>query len=126
MDRQSYLQSLDPTLLLGVLHYNEDLPCIHSIYRWDHKVDRMDLSGVVMTLADFLQKTPDADEAAIRHALEGNLCRCTGYQQIIDSIKGAAAIHRGEVEAAAPASDPHPDPHPEGPEEPNMPPGHAR
>ena len=62
----------------------------------------------------------------IAEAIEGNLCRCTGYQQIIDSIEAAAAIHRGDADAAAPASDPHPDPHPSGPEEPTMPPGHAK
>ena len=67
---------------------------------------------------------PSRDEIA--EAIEGNLCRCTGYQQIIDSIEAAAAIHRGDAEAAAPASDPHPDPHPSGPEEPTMPPGHAK
>ena len=59
-------------------------------------------------------------------AIEGNLCRCTGYQQIIDSIEAAAAICRGESDALAPASEPHPDPHPSGPEEPTMPPGHAK
>ena len=66
------------------------------------------------------------DDQEIAEAIEGNLCRCTGYQQIIDSIKAAAAIHRGEERAATPASDAHPDPHPSGPEEPTMPPGHAR
>ena len=68
--------------------------------------------------------TPTNDEVAL--AIEGNLCRCTGYQQIVDSIQAAASIHRGEAEPAPPASNPHPDPHPSGPEEPQMPPGHAR
>ena len=48
------------------------------------------------------------------------------FQQIIESIQAAAAIHRGEAESAQAASDAHPDPHPSGPEEPTMPPGHAR
>ena len=67
---------------------------------------------------------PTRDEIA--EAIEGNLCRCTGYQQIIDSIEAAAVLHRGEGEASSPASDPHPDPHPSGPEDPTMPPGHAK
>lgn len=41
--------------------------------------------GVVMNLVDFLERNPKADEAAIRRALNGNLCRCTGYQHIVDA-----------------------------------------
>lgn len=54
--------------------------------------------GVVMTMADFLSKEPDADETAIRRALEGNLCRCTGYQHIVDAALSVAA---GTARAAA-------------------------
>lgn len=71
-----------------------------------------------------VNENPSRDEIA--EAIEGNLCRCTGYQQIIDSIEAAAVLHRGEGEATSPASDPHPDPHPSGPEDPTMPPGHAK
>jgi len=82
--------------------------------------------GFLVTAQALLNEnsTPTNDEVAL--AIEGNLCRCTGYQQIIDSIQAAASIHRGEAEPAPPASNPHPDPHPSGPEEPQMPPGHAR
>lgn len=41
--------------------------------------------GIVMLLADFLARHPVADEEAIREALDGNLCRCTGYQHIVDA-----------------------------------------
>ncbi|MCY4304531.1 MAG: (2Fe-2S)-binding protein [Aestuariivita sp.] len=41
--------------------------------------------GIVMLLVDFLRKFPNADEWSIRRALDGNLCRCTGYQHIIDA-----------------------------------------
>lgn len=47
--------------------------------------------GMIMTAADLLASNPDPDEAEIRHALEGNLCRCTGYQNIVDAVKAAAA-----------------------------------
>ena len=39
------------------------------------------------------------------------MCRCAGYQQIIESIQAAAAIHRGDAELAPAASGAHPDPH---------------
>lgn len=41
--------------------------------------------GIVMMLSDFLSRHPGADEAEIREALDGNLCRCTGYQHIVDA-----------------------------------------
>ena len=46
--------------------------------------------GMIMTAADFLQQNPDPSDSEIRHALEGNLCRCTGYQHIVNSIRSAA------------------------------------
>jgi carbon-monoxide dehydrogenase small subunit len=46
--------------------------------------------GILMTLVPFLEKNPDPDEAAIRQAISGNICRCTGYQHIVDSVKLAA------------------------------------
>ena len=47
--------------------------------------------GMIMTAVDFLSthKNPSDDE--IRHALEGNLCRCTGYQNIVEAVKTASA-----------------------------------
>ena len=41
-------------------------------------------------MAPFLAENPDPDESEIRHALSGNLCRCTGYQHIVDAVKLAA------------------------------------
>ena len=46
--------------------------------------------GIIMTTMDFLEQVPNPSEADIRHALKGNLCRCTGYQNIVKSIKAAA------------------------------------
>ena len=82
--------------------------------------------GFLVTAQALINENDSPTDQEVACAIEGNLCRCTGYQQIVDSIQAAAAIHRGEAEPAAPASDPHPDPHPSGPEEPQMPPGHAR
>jgi aerobic carbon-monoxide dehydrogenase small subunit len=49
---------------------------------------------MIMTAADFLARVPDPTDAQIRHALEGNLCRCTGYQHIVNSVRNAAAKMR--------------------------------
>ena len=57
--------------------------------------------GMLMTLAAYLGDNPDADEHTIRDAISGNLCRCTGYADIVRSIQWAAANRRGEVAAAA-------------------------
>jgi carbon-monoxide dehydrogenase small subunit len=43
-----------------------------------------------MTLVPFLEENPDPDEAEIRHAISGNICRCTGYQNIVEAVKLAA------------------------------------
>lgn len=47
-------------------------------------------SGFLMSLIPFLEENPDPTEEEIRDALAGNLCRCTGYQHIVDAVKLAA------------------------------------
>ncbi len=42
--------------------------------------------GILLTLVPFLEENPQPDEQAIREALSGNLCRCTGYQHIVDAV----------------------------------------
>jgi carbon-monoxide dehydrogenase small subunit len=46
--------------------------------------------GFLMTLLPFLEQNPNPDEMQIREAISGNLCRCTGYQHIVDAVKLAA------------------------------------
>ncbi len=53
--------------------------------------------GIVMTFEAYLKQNPDPDEAEIREVLSGNLCRCTGYQNIVAAILKAAAAMRGSV-----------------------------
>ena len=50
--------------------------------------------GMLMTLLAFLNEHPDAEEPAIRDAISGNLCRCTGYETIIDAALEAASAMR--------------------------------
>jgi aerobic carbon-monoxide dehydrogenase small subunit len=45
--------------------------------------------GVILTAADLLSRDPSPSDETIRHALRGNLCRCTGYQGIVESIRAA-------------------------------------
>lgn len=51
--------------------------------------------GLVVAVADLLQRNPAPDEDTIREALAGNLCRCTGYAKIIDAVKLAAKRMKG-------------------------------
>jgi carbon-monoxide dehydrogenase small subunit len=49
--------------------------------------------GMIMTAVDLLRRIPHPDEATIRASLDGNLCRCTGYHNIVKAI--AAVAHSG-------------------------------
>ena len=46
--------------------------------------------GMIMAAADLLQRNPNPSEEEVRHALEGNLCRCTGYHNIVKAVMSAA------------------------------------
>ncbi len=56
--------------------------------------------GMIMASVDLLSRNPNPSEAEIRHALEGNLCRCTGYQHIIKAVQYAANRMRSGKAAA--------------------------
>jgi carbon-monoxide dehydrogenase small subunit len=45
--------------------------------------------GMILTATEILKKNPKADEHEVRHSLEGNICRCTGYENIVKSIVAA-------------------------------------
>jgi carbon-monoxide dehydrogenase small subunit len=52
--------------------------------------------GMIMAAVALAEATPHLDEAAVRHGLEGNLCRCTGYQNIVTAVlDGARAMAQG-------------------------------
>jgi len=56
--------------------------------------------GIIMTAVDLLSTKADPSEDEIRHALEGNYCRCTGYQNIVAAIQLAAATLRRAAPSA--------------------------
>ena len=57
--------------------------------------------GMIMAAADLLASNADPTDEEIRHAIEGNLCRCTGYQNIVTAIRAAAATMRESATAPA-------------------------
>src|SRR5579875_1559964 len=53
--------------------------------------------GMIMAAAALLAENPDPSEAEVRHALEGNLCRCTGYHNIVRAVLDAAKSKSGAI-----------------------------
>jgi carbon-monoxide dehydrogenase small subunit len=51
-------------------------------------------TGMIVSAVDLLQRTPDPSEAEIRSGLQGNLCRCTGYENIVKAVKAAGQALR--------------------------------
>jgi carbon-monoxide dehydrogenase small subunit len=56
--------------------------------------------GMILTAFDLLAQNPDPTEEEVRHALQGNLCRCTGYQNIVDAVCVAATVMRQQPSTA--------------------------
>jgi carbon-monoxide dehydrogenase small subunit len=74
----------------------EDLHPIQEAFREAHAAQcGFCTPGILLTLVPFLQENPDPSEPEIREVLAGNLCRCTGYQHIVDAVKLAAERMRG-------------------------------
>ena len=55
--------------------------------------------GMIMQAVDLLADNPDPDERAVREGLEGNLCRCTGYQNIVRAVQSAAQAMKPAAQA---------------------------
>ena len=62
--------------------------------------------GILMTAKALLERNPHPDREEIRNAISGNLCRCTGYQQIYEAIEEAARMIRGDFDATRPPRTP--------------------
>jgi aerobic carbon-monoxide dehydrogenase small subunit len=59
--------------------------------------------GMIMAAADLLERNPNPTEEEVRHGLEGNLCRCTGYHNIVKAVMAAAGSMPAAEAAPAPA-----------------------
>jgi carbon-monoxide dehydrogenase small subunit len=75
----------------GLASSSEDLHPIQQAF-WDHHGLQCGFCtpGMVLTAKALLQENPNPSEAEIRHAIAGNICRCTGYVFIVEAIKAAA------------------------------------
>ena len=56
--------------------------------------------GMIMAAAQLLERNPDPSDEEIRHGLEGNLCRCTGYQHIVQAVQCAARKMKSKTAVA--------------------------
>ncbi|MCY3586059.1 MAG: (2Fe-2S)-binding protein [Acidimicrobiaceae bacterium] len=77
-----------------------DLDALHPIQEMFHQKHALQCGfctpGFLLTAVELLESSPDPDEAAIREALMNNVCRCTGYANIVDAITEAAVeLRRG-------------------------------
>ncbi len=78
------------TTIEGMANGNEMHP-IQEAFKDNHGLQcGFCTPGMVMTAADILKNNPNPSEEEIRHGLEGNFCRCTGYHNIVKSIQHAA------------------------------------
>ncbi len=74
---------------------NGDLHAIQEAFWEEHGLQcGFCTPGFLMATVQLLERNPDPDDAEIRHALEGNLCRCTGYQHIVNAVQNAAGKMR--------------------------------
>jgi carbon-monoxide dehydrogenase small subunit len=64
--------------------------------------------GMMLATVDLLQHNPDPSEEEIRAGLEGNLCRCTGYHNIVKAVRQAADMLRAEAAPALPTRESQP------------------
>ena len=78
---------------------------LHPLQRAFHEAHALQCGfctpGILMTLVPFLRENPAPGERAIREALSGNLCRCTGYNKIVDAVLEAAETRHTPVDASA-------------------------
>lgn len=93
-------QPIRACLMLAVQAHGHDLLTVeglgtpenmHPLQRAFHEAHALQCGyctpGFLMTLKPFVEQNPNPTEAEIRHALSGNLCRCTGYQHIVQAVQ---------------------------------------
>ncbi|AHG03951.1 carbon monoxide dehydrogenase [Halobacterium sp. DL1] len=74
----------------------DDLHPLQESFREEHGLQcGYCTPGMLMTADGLLEENPDPDREEIREALEGNICRCTGYENIVNAVESAAAKGEG-------------------------------
>jgi aerobic carbon-monoxide dehydrogenase small subunit len=86
------------TTIEGLAGQNGEL---HPVQRAFHEQHALQCGfctpGMILAAVDLLGENPDPSDAEVREGLEGNLCRCTGYQNIVRAVRSAAASTGGEA-----------------------------
>ncbi|MGM0560605.1 MAG: (2Fe-2S)-binding protein [Pseudomonadota bacterium] len=84
------VEGADVTTIEGVAK-NGDLHPMQAAFKEHHGLQcGYCTPGMVMSALDLLKHNPDPSDEEVRHWLEGNICRCTGYQNIVKAIQSAA------------------------------------
>ncbi len=94
-------EGAEVTTIEGLANEDGSLSVIQQAFQDHHGLQcGFCTPGMVMSAADLLQKHPSPTEHQIREWLEGNICRCTGYHNIVKAIQAAAAQQQGAAQAA--------------------------
>ncbi|HEX5798570.1 MAG TPA: (2Fe-2S)-binding protein [Gaiellaceae bacterium] len=84
------------TTIEGLAPGSDSAGDLHPIQQAFHEAHGLQCGyctpGMVLATASLLAQRPDPSDEEIRNALEGNLCRCTGYHNIVEAVKSAAAV----------------------------------
>jgi aerobic carbon-monoxide dehydrogenase small subunit len=81
----------DITTIEGLAPSSEELHPMQEAFWANHGLQcGYCTPGMIMAASSLLESNPDPSEEEIRHALEGNLCRCTGYHNIVKAVQAAA------------------------------------
>ena len=94
----------DITTVEGLTEAHGDLHPIQESFHEEHGLQcGYCTPGMIMTTKEFLEDNPEPDPSReeIREAIEGNLCRCTGYQNIVNAVESAAEKMHGEAPESA-------------------------
>ncbi|MEO1467619.1 MAG: (2Fe-2S)-binding protein [Pseudomonadota bacterium] len=94
-------EGAEVTTIEGMANPDGSLGVIQAAFREHHGLQcGFCTPGMIMSAADLLKQNADPSEAEVRDWLEGNICRCTGYHNIVKAILAAGAEMRGQPVAA--------------------------
>jgi aerobic carbon-monoxide dehydrogenase small subunit len=80
------------TTIEGLAGENGELHPVQRAFHEEHALQcGFCTPGMILSVCDLLRENPDPSEAEVREGIEGNLCRCTGYQNIVRAVQAAAA-----------------------------------